>query len=169
MKATVLLIVISIPSALLVAQSAPEQNTFYSRSRVREEIPAQSTEVRGAVPATAIYPGASPENSLFGVVGLASGRAVSGEERALNQKIAKATKGLRTNDADKQAEAEKLLQDSLEQLFDVRTSSREKQIENLESRLKKLRDQLDARQQKKQEIVQLRLQTLLNEANGLSL
>ena len=54
-------------------------------------------------------------------------------------------------------------------MFDERTTTREQQISDLENRLQKLRDQLEARKQKKAEIVRLRLQTLINEANGLSL
>lgn len=60
------------------------------------------------------------------------------------------------------------LESSLDKLFDVRTSSREAQIADLETRLKKLRDQLEERKNRKTEIVGLRLQTILNEANGLS-
>lgn len=60
------------------------------------------------------------------------------------------------------------LESSLDKLFDVRTSSREAQIADLETRLKKLRDQLEERKNRKTEIVDLRLQTILNEANGLS-
>ncbi len=74
---------------------------------------------------------------------------------------------LRTVSPDKRAQAQQELQTALEALFEIRTKSRESQIAALQKRLETLRQQLNERTAKKVEIVRLRVQTLVNEANGL--
>ena len=44
---------------------------------------------------------------------------------------------------------------------------REKQISDVEARVKKLRDQIEKRKKAKDDIVSLRLKTIVNEADGL--
>ena len=92
---------------------------------------------------------------------------VDKRESGLNRRVAEATRKLNSDDEQKRAEALKELEDALEELFDVRTESREKQIADLEKRLQTLRTQLTDRKTKKAEIVRLRIQTVVNEANGL--
>ena len=176
MKLAALLTLLAIP-AVLVAQSSRQSTQPASAFNVT--FPGQTATSPAANPFTPATPGQAnsfPQarvgyplsSTASGFYGNLRGR-VSKEEHTLNQKIAAATRDLRSSDADKKAEAEASLQNALEELFDVRTGSREKEIKDLEERLQRLRDQLEARKEKKREIVKLRLQTIVNEANGLSL
>ncbi|MCR9202494.1 MAG: hypothetical protein NXI04_27960 [Planctomycetaceae bacterium] len=176
MKLPALLTLLAIP-AVLFAQSS--RQSTQPATTFDFSFPVQTTTSPAANPFTPATPGQAANvpqarigyplpSSASSFYGNLRGR-VSKEEHALNQKIAAATKGLRSSDADEQTEAEASLQNALEELFDVRTGSREKEIKDLEVRLQRLRDQLEARQEKKREIVKLRLQTIVNEANGLSL
>ena len=70
--------------------------------------------------------------------------------------------------AEKRADVARQLDEALQNLFDVRTEMRETQIADLEKRIQTLRTQLQERVEKKTDIIQLRLQTLVNEANGLT-
>ena len=90
-----------------------------------------------------------------------------GRENAANARVTRATNVLRTVTPDKRAQAEQELQAALEELFEIRTASREAQIAALQRRLEILRQQLKERTAKKAGIVRLRVQTLVNEANGL--
>lgn len=90
------------------------------------------------------------------------------ETREVSRRISKAVAGLKSDDAAKRDAARADLEKATGELFDLRTKSREKQITDLEKRLRVLRDQLNARTEKKAEIVRLRIQTLVNEANGLA-
>ncbi len=71
-----------------------------------------------------------------------------------------------SKEADRE-KAEDALRDAAGELFDMRTKTRRKQIEELEKRLAKLRAQLDKREEKKSEIIRLHVQTIVNEADGL--
>ena len=64
-------------------------------------------------------------------------------------------------------EATEELRSMLNEQFEKRMVQREKQIEELEMRIKKLRSQLEVRRDAKKKIVDLKLQTLVNEAKGL--
>jgi len=55
----------------------------------------------------------------------------------------------------------------LEKSFDRDLERREKQILQVEERIKRLRDQIERRKTAKKEILNLRLQTMVNEAEGL--
>src|SRR5579862_8419953 len=55
----------------------------------------------------------------------------------------------------------------LEKSFDRDLDRREKQISQVEERIKRLRDQIERRKTAKKEILNLRLQTMVNEAEGL--
>lgn len=90
------------------------------------------------------------------------------EETELMQGINQAASKIASKELSVQEAGMKELESGLDKLFDVRTSARESQIAELETRLKKLRGQLEERKSRKSEIVDLRLQTILNEANGLS-
>lgn len=176
MKLPALLTLLAIPAVLFAQssqQSTPPVTTFDF------SFPGQTATSPAANPFTPATPGQAANvpqarigyplsSTTSGFYSGLRGR-VSKEEHTLNQKIAAATNDLRSADADKQAQAEASLQDALEELFDVRTGTRETQIKDLEERLQRLRDQLEARKAKKREIVKLRLQTIVNEANGLSL
>lgn len=55
----------------------------------------------------------------------------------------------------------------LEKDFESGAAKRQKRIEELEQQLQRLRDVFEKRQKAKQEIIDLRLKTLINEAEGL--
>ncbi len=88
-------------------------------------------------------------------------------ESRVTRKISDLKRQLGSDDAKIQASAEEELKDAVSVLFDLRTDSRKKQIEDLEKRLAKLRQQLEKREDNKSEIVRLHVQTMLNEAKGL--
>ena len=64
-------------------------------------------------------------------------------------------------------EAKKNLSNILGEYFDLDTKRREDELAQIESRLTKLREQLDRRRSKKQEILDLQMKVALNEADGL--
>jgi len=86
------------------------------------------------------------------------------EFKALHQ----AVKNLKTakNDAEKTSATNEISQ-VLEKWFKRDLERRENQISEIETRVKKLRDQIDKRKKAKDEIINLRLKTIVNEANGL--
>lgn len=55
----------------------------------------------------------------------------------------------------------------LNEHFDLRTRQREQQLSRLETRLKKLRDQLKQRGDSKTDVVEVRLKEYINEAKGI--
>lgn len=178
MKTTALLTFVLLPTAWLVAQSAAPRNSNPTSPRFTQTAPPEpgqslatmfggSYSGEGAAAPAATQPG-TMARGFYNALATTVPR-VSPKEQELNRQISAATRDLRSPDEGKRLTAEETLQTSLEQLFDERTTTREQQISDLENRLQKLRDQLEARKQKKAEIVRLRLQTLINEANGLSL
>jgi len=81
--------------------------------------------------------------------------------RALVEKIRKA------EDEPERSKTVRELREVLDEHFELRMKDREKQLAELEQRLAKLRQQIDRRRSAKEEIVELRLTTLINEAKGL--
>jgi hypothetical protein len=65
------------------------------------------------------------------------------------------------------SEAEKELRDLLEQYFDDDLQRRQAELGEMEDRLAKLEKQLDRRESKKDEIVDLQVKVLVNQAEGL--
>jgi hypothetical protein len=63
--------------------------------------------------------------------------------------------------------ATKEVSELLEKSFQRDLERREKQIVEVEARVKKLRDQIEKRKKAKDEIISLRLKTIVNEADGL--
>ena len=88
-------------------------------------------------------------------------------EARINKQISEAMKNLKSPRLETREEANKALTTAVADLFDTRTEVREKQIKELEDRLAKLRAQLNERKARKDEICQLHVQTLVNQANGL--
>lgn len=95
------------------------------------------------------------------------GRSNSAPNQAAQQ-VNSLTKRLGQVPRNSRASVAAELEVALNRLFDARTQMRESQIADLERRIETLRAQLRERVSRKQEIVQLRLQTLINEANGLA-
>ena len=87
---------------------------------------------------------------------------------AAARKVDEATRALSAADGDALADAEGDLEDALSELFDEKTTVREEQIAELEKQLATLREQLEQRVDQKARIVRLRLQTIKNEADGLT-
>jgi len=88
--------------------------------------------------------------------------------RRLQEQIRRATESLRNAEADEQkANATVYLTDLLKEYFDDDLSRREKEVAQIEERVKNLRAQLDRRRQKKQEIIDLQIKVAVNEADGL--
>ena len=71
-----------------------------------------------------------------------------------------------TNDDEKSA-AKKSLSEALEECFDLDIKNREAQLEAIRQRLAEMEAQVKKRIEGKDEIVQLRLQVLMNNASGL--
>ena len=65
------------------------------------------------------------------------------------------------------AKVEKELRAVLKSQFEARLGAHQKEIEQLEAKVKQLREQLELRRKKQDEIVDFRLQQLLREAQGL--
>ncbi len=102
--------------------------------------------------------------------GIASGRGRRRSSSPSQQEIAvqQLSEKLQRAPAEQREEIAASLKQELSQLFDTRTAEREAQIKQLEERIQSLREQLNKRVEVKDEIIQLRLQTLVNEANGLT-
>lgn len=82
--------------------------------------------------------------------------------------IRDATRKLRTADDDAtRAEVIDRIEALLNKYFDEDIERRQAELDKVAERLEKLRAQVDLRLQKKQEIVDLQLKVILNEANGL--
>jgi hypothetical protein len=70
------------------------------------------------------------------------------------------------NDADKTSATTELSK-MLEKSFQRDLERREHEIAHVEARVKKLRDQIEKRKKSKEDIISLRLKTIVNEADGL--
>lgn len=93
---------------------------------------------------------------------------LSQEENNLIVKTQQLCQKLRSDDREESDdELENELRTVLEEHFELRMQHREDELEKLEERLNKLRDELDSRRSAKEEIVDLRHQSLVNEAKGL--
>ena len=111
---------------------------------------------------------ASPASRFPGTRTFRERSKPSSEEAQLNSTIRQAMQNLKSPESSKEAAAVETLRQSLKELFDIRSGARAKQIADLESRLQKLREQLNERNTRKAEIVDLRVQTIVNEANGMT-
>ena len=90
------------------------------------------------------------------------------EELEQAKRISELKKQLRDakDDAERTSIADKL-HDEFTNLFDQDLEKREKQIADVESRISDLRKQLEQRKESRQEIIALRVQTLMLESKGL--
>jgi hypothetical protein len=86
------------------------------------------------------------------------------ELEALRQGIGKLKSA--KNDTEKAALTKQISQ-LLDKSFERDMQRREKQISDVEARIKKLRDQIEKRKKAKDDIISLRLKTIVNEADGL--
>jgi hypothetical protein len=93
---------------------------------------------------------------------------VSEEEMKEFASLHKAVEKLKNakNDADKTSATNEISQ-LLDKWFKRDLDQREKQVAEIEARVKKLREQIEKRNKAKDEIIKLRLKTIVNEADGL--
>lgn len=70
-------------------------------------------------------------------------------------------------DDDAKSAARKKLSELVDKAFEEDMTERQKELKQLEERLAKLREQLSRRKEKKQDIVDLQIKVLLNDADGL--
>ena len=94
--------------------------------------------------------------------------AIPKEELEASKKLHEAIQSLKTgmDDAARKAAAD-IIQQQLTMQFESDLKQREKELVEVEQRVKSLREQLDKRKAAQADIVNLRLQTLVNDANGL--
>lgn len=151
-----------------------------SRGGTAESFPATARSVPPAPPTTPARLGQVRSENRFvqedpfgGTFRVENGRVrkndttVLGTERGLQSTITKASRLLRSDDADTKEKAQEALRKAVGELFDLRSKVREKQIKDLEERLAKLRKQMEQREDKKADIIRLHIQTIVNQANGL--
>jgi hypothetical protein len=93
----------------------------------------------------------------------------SGSNSAANQAVKKAVKQYRDAKPDtaERDNARKLVSDGLGKLYDEYLANQEKQIADLEDRLAKLREQVKKRRDAKDKMVELKLELVLSQADGL--
>lgn len=127
-----------------------------------EEIRGVIQSVRGAAPNVIVSPmvdAAAPYSAYPG--------ARPGGD-AQRQRIANLARKLRDEPGDHgKAQARKALRAALAEAFDADMQARQKQVDQIESRLRRLRDQFQAREKLKEEILSLQLKVL--ESTGESL
>ncbi|MCA9111770.1 MAG: hypothetical protein KDA52_17590 [Planctomycetaceae bacterium] len=92
---------------------------------------------------------------------------LTSDEARLQGRIAQATKYVTSKIPEESERATTELESAVTEFFELRANERLKQIEELEQRVAKLRDQMERREEKKSEIIQLQVQTHINQANGL--
>ena len=90
------------------------------------------------------------------------------DELEASRKLQAAVQSLKTgNDEAARKVSADVIQQQLTTQFESDLKQREKELAEVEQRVKTLREQLDKRKGSQAEIINLRLQTLVNEANGL--
>ena len=93
---------------------------------------------------------------------------ISVEEVQQREEFQKAMRALReSNDDESRKSAALTIREYLVKKFDQDTTDREKELAPVEERVKSLRKQLDKRKSSKDEIISLRLKTIINNADGL--
>ncbi len=89
-------------------------------------------------------------------------------ELAAAKKLLEAIKSLKeTSESEAQKKATETIQQQLSEQFDLDLQQREKELAEVEAKVKSLRDQLDKRKAAREDIITLRLKTITNDAAGL--
>jgi hypothetical protein len=121
-----------------------------------QSLPSNDLEPRGQ--------GQQRPSGLPGVIPELPGSSGSSASSAIQSLVAQ----LRDADDElKKTELTKQLEAAINKNFDHDMEGREKELTQLEERLKKLRTQLERRRKAKSEIVELQIKVLVNEAEGL--
>lgn len=96
-----------------------------------------------------------------------SGRRALGTRKSDTQQLRELMKQYKDADGEDQDELENKIRSTLEEQYDEFLAQNEKQIEQLQERLNKLKDQLDRRRRAKSKMVDLEFERMANEAEGL--
>jgi hypothetical protein len=144
--------------------------------------PVGPTDDGGPPPATSAPPAmppnvfTAPEAQYFNPGGWARGYAPNGRrphrpdraQMAEMKALATAVEKLKAaKEGPEKEAATKELTQQLEKSFIYDLERREKEVAEIEGRVKKLRDQIEKRKKAKEEIISLRLKTIINETEGL--
>lgn len=93
---------------------------------------------------------------------------VPAEELAAAKKLQEAIKSLKnSSEPEAQKKATDTIQQQLSEQFDLDLKQREKELAEVEAKVKSLREQLDKRKAAREDIISLRLKTITNDAAGL--
>ena len=93
---------------------------------------------------------------------------VPAEELAAAKKLQEAIKSLNnSSEPEAQKKATDTIQQQLSEQFDLDLKEREKELAEVEAKVKSLREQLDKRKAAREDIISLRLKTITNDAAGL--
>lgn len=93
---------------------------------------------------------------------------IPAEELAAAKKIQEAIKSLKdSSEPEAQKTATDTIQQQLSEQFDLDLKQREKELADVEAKVKSLREQLDKRKAAREDIISLRLKTITNDAAGL--
>jgi hypothetical protein len=93
---------------------------------------------------------------------------IPAEELAAAKKLQEAIKSLnQSSDPEVQKTATDTIQQQLSEQFDLDLKQREKELADVEAKVKSLREQLDKRKAARDDIISLRLKTITNDAAGL--
>jgi len=102
----------------------------------------------------------------FGEEGAVKGRFRRGPDPLQEIREAAAALGAAEDD-DARADAERKLNELLNEYFEEDMKRREQELADVEARVKKLRELLERRREKKRDIIELQVEVLRNEADGL--
>lgn len=93
---------------------------------------------------------------------------IPAEELAAAKKLQEAIKSLKdSSEPEAQKTATDTIQQQLSEQFDLDLKQREKELADVEAKVKSLREQLDKRKAAREDIIGLRLKTITNDAAGL--
>jgi hypothetical protein len=110
------------------------------------------------------------ETTTVRAQGIGGQYRVDPELNRLQTELRRATEALRSADSlDQKTDATRVVTDVLNQLFDVDFQRRADELVQIEQRVKALREQLEQRRQRRQEIVDLQIKVIQYEADGLGL
>jgi hypothetical protein len=154
-------------AVLLQTSSAQDDNPFQART-----FEGSSTQNAGRPRETNDSPYQIPtrKSALITPNAEWADRPATGPHRApaLASEFGKAIEALREAEGDEaKSKAEDRLRDLLTEYFGEDMKRREAELKQMEKRLKKLQEQLALRSEKMDEIVDLQMKVLVNQANGL--
>ncbi len=124
-----------------------------------------------------MYPGSMPQNELmvyqdgeFKVIQNTNDPSQIAEAREGSKVLTEAVQALRSESSkeSERADAKKTLTQYLRAHFDHDEKKRREQVESLEAQVVKLKAQLEKRTQSKEQLIDLRLKLLENDASGLA-